>query len=300
MEIRQLRYFVAVAEERHFRRAAARLHVAQPAISEQIRKLEAELGVILLDRGPRRVEITPAGAAFLDEARQVLRGVDGAANAARRAEALSGARIRVGFTLPALPAPVTHVLGRLRTARTAIAVELAPGSSRGLLERVRRGEIDAAVVCLPAPLAGLRVVELCREPLVAVTPAGPAAAPPARLADLAARLVLPARELDPACHDATLAAFHQAGVVPHAVATTATTLEHLLLEVLGGAGAAILPASAAARAGLPGLVVRPLAGTDVTVPMAVAARDEAPGPVLSRLLDELARAAQQPLVVAVA
>jgi DNA-binding transcriptional LysR family regulator len=298
MEIRQLRYFVAVAEERHFRRAAARLHVAQPAISEQIRKLEAELGVVLLDRGPRRVEVTPAGVAFLDEARQVLRGVDGAAHAARRAEALAGARIRLGFTLPALPTPVTHVLGRLRTARAAIAVELAPGSSRGLLERLRRGELDAAVVCLPAPLVGLRVVELCREPLVAVTPAGPAAARPARLADLAARVVLPARELDPACHDATLAAFHLAGVVPQAVTSSATTLEHLLLEVLGGTGAAILPASAAARAGLPGLVARPLVGTDVAVPMAIAARDEAPSSVVSRLLDELSRAADQRLTVA--
>jgi DNA-binding transcriptional LysR family regulator len=298
MEIRQLRYFVAVAEEQHFRRAAARLHVAQPAVSEQIRKLEVELGVILLDRGPRRVEVTPAGVAFLDEARQILRGVDGAAHAARRAEALTSARIRLGFTLPALPAPVTHVLGRLRTARAAIAVELAPGSSRGLLERVRRGELDATVVCLPAPVAGLRVIELCREPLVAVTPAGAAAARPARVADLAARVVLPARELDPACHDAILAAFHLAGVVPHTVATTAATLEHMLLEVLGGAGAAVLPASAAARAGLPGLVVRPLVGTDVTVPMAAAVRDEAPAPVLSRLLDELSSAAQKPLVVA--
>jgi DNA-binding transcriptional LysR family regulator len=298
MEIRQLRYFVAVAEERHFRRAAARLHVAQPAISEQIRKLEAELGVVLLDRGPRRVDITPAGAAFLEEAHQILRGVDGAANAARRAEALTGARVRLGFTLPALPAPVTHVLGRLRTARAAIAVELAPGSSRGLLERVRRGELDAAVVCLPAPVVGLRVVELAREPLVAVTPAGAAAARPARLTELAARVVLPARELDPACHDATLAAFHQAGAVPQIVATAAATLEHLLLEVLGGAGAAVLPASAAARSGLPGLVVRPLVGADVTIPMAIAARDEAAGPVVSQLLDELSRVAQQTLVIA--
>ena len=86
MELRHLRYFVAVAEELHFRRAAERLHVAQPAVSEQVRKLEAELGVRLFDRNHRSVSLTDAGSAMLDEARRVLVQADAAQLAARQAD----------------------------------------------------------------------------------------------------------------------------------------------------------------------------------------------------------------------
>ena len=91
MELRHLRYFVAVAEERHFGRAAARLHMAQPPLSQQIRQLEAELGVDLLRRTTRRVDLTAAGAAYLVRAREILAAVDAAAEEARRvAEGLVG------------------------------------------------------------------------------------------------------------------------------------------------------------------------------------------------------------------
>src|SRR5688572_32124391 len=97
MELRHLRYFVAVAEELHFRRAAERLYVAQPAVSEQIRKLEAELGVRLFDRTNRRVEITEAGAALLDEGRRVLAQANVARLAARNARDRATGRLRIGY-----------------------------------------------------------------------------------------------------------------------------------------------------------------------------------------------------------
>src|ERR1700756_5605583 len=103
MELRHLRYFVAVAEELHFRRAAERLHVAQPAVSEQVRKLEDELGVRLLHRTQRSVSLTDAGAAMLDEARMVLQQADRAVAAARDARESAAVRLRVGYLPDSLP-----------------------------------------------------------------------------------------------------------------------------------------------------------------------------------------------------
>src|SRR4051794_27868428 len=97
MELRHLRYFVAVAEELHFRRAAERLHIAQPAVSEQVRKLEAELGVKLFERNQRSVTLTDAGAAMLDEGRRVLSQADVAQRAAREAHARTVGRLQIGY-----------------------------------------------------------------------------------------------------------------------------------------------------------------------------------------------------------
>src|SRR3954462_5270578 len=110
MELRHLRYFVAVAEELHFRRAAERLHVAQPAVSEQVRKLEDELGVRLLNRTQRSVSLTDAGAALLTEARTVLRQAEAARQAARSARDVATSRLRIGYMPASLPASVPRAL----------------------------------------------------------------------------------------------------------------------------------------------------------------------------------------------
>ena len=109
MELRHLRYFVAVAEELHFRRAAERLHIAQPAVSEQVRKLEEELGVRLLNRTQRRVELTDAGAALLREARRVLEQAEVARQAARTARDRATTCLRIGES--ALPTSSSFVNG---------------------------------------------------------------------------------------------------------------------------------------------------------------------------------------------
>src|SRR5690349_21165476 len=112
MELRHLRYFVAVAEELHFRRAAERLHIAQPAVSEQIRNLERELGVQLLERTQRSVTLTAPGAALLVEARRVLRLADDAQRATRQAEAGVTARLRIARPPDVLPTAVPRALRR--------------------------------------------------------------------------------------------------------------------------------------------------------------------------------------------
>src|SRR3954464_12496414 len=127
MELRHLRYFVAVAEELHFRRAAERLHVVQPAVSEQIRKLEEELGVRLFDRTQRSVSLTDAGAAFLAEARGVLQQTEVARLAALNAGDRAASRLRIGYVPASLPAGVPRALQRLAASLAPPADTLPPG-----------------------------------------------------------------------------------------------------------------------------------------------------------------------------
>src|SRR5437762_1853301 len=149
MELRHLRYFVAVAEELHFRRAAERLHIAQPAVSEQVRKLENELDVRLLNRDQRSVSLTEAGAVLLTEARTLLRLAEEARLAARSARDLATSRLRIGYIPASLPASVPRALQRLAAATSRLQTSLEPGSGTELIDAVRGKRLDAAVVSLP-------------------------------------------------------------------------------------------------------------------------------------------------------
>src|SRR5262249_37069277 len=125
MELRHLRYFVAVAEELHFGRAAARVRIAQPALSRQIRHLEDELGLSVLERNRRRVALTPAGARFLDDARQILAHVDRAVASARRAARGEEGSLRVAY-VPAVVFPrLPDIIRTFRRRLPTVDVELA-------------------------------------------------------------------------------------------------------------------------------------------------------------------------------
>src|SRR5262245_55511020 len=137
MELRHVRYFVAVAEELHFRKAAERLHVAQPAVSEQIRKLEQELGVKLFNRSQRRVGLTPAGVALLEQARHVLRHAEVARQAARNARDQATMQLRIGHLPDSLPASVPRALRQLAASAPSVQVDLQTGPALRLIEEVR-------------------------------------------------------------------------------------------------------------------------------------------------------------------
>jgi DNA-binding transcriptional LysR family regulator len=301
MELRHLRYFVAVAEELHFRRAAERLYVAQPAVSEQVRKLEEELGVRLFDRTQRKVSLTVGGAALLDEARRVLRQAELAKLAARNASKRAVEQLRIGFLPDSLPGGVPLALQRLSSSTPAVQVHLETGPALRLIEDVRSERLDAAVVSLPTPTNGLRTTPLGEERSVAVLPIGHSQAGRSvidleRLAP--ERIVLLARESNPAFHDAAVSACHEAGLSPTFVEIAEPRVEHALLSVAAGAGMALLPASAAEHHSVPGICFLSLEGAQPVVETAVLTRKESEHAATHAFLSAVSRAGRLSVVSA--
>src|SRR4051795_11639533 len=256
MELRHLRYFVAVAEERHFRRAAERLHVAQPAVSEQVRKLEEELEVRLLNRTQRSVSLTPGGAVFLREARRVLEQAETARLAARNARDRVTSSLRIGYMPASLPASVPRTLQRLARSMPQLETTLEHGSGAELIEAVRAGRLDAAIVPLPAPTAGLRITALGEQRALVAMPVihDNAVKSEICLEQVAPdRIVVLPRDANRPFYDAVVATCHDAGLSPRLAEMADGDLEQALLAVASGAGMAILPESVAERYAAPGV-----------------------------------------------
>jgi DNA-binding transcriptional LysR family regulator len=292
VELRHLRYFVAVAEELHFRRAADRLHVAQPAVSEQIRKLELELGVRLFERTQRAVSLTEPGAAMLDEARRVLRQADVAVCAARSAHDESACRLRLGYLPDSLPSAVPRALRRLANAVPKPDVELESGDAHRLVEDLRRGLLDAVVTSLPAPVKGLRVTPLGHQHAIAAIPAGhPQAISTTVVLEWSTReplIVLP-RAVNPPFHAAVLAMCTAAGLSPTFV--QAESVAHALLKVSAGIGIALLPESAAEHGVGHGVRFLPIRGAEPAFSCAVLSDPVAETPITQAFLRAVSQAA---------
>jgi DNA-binding transcriptional LysR family regulator len=267
MELRQLRYFVVLAEELHFRRAAERLHVTQPAVSQHLRKLEEDLGVQLLERTRHRVTLTPAGEALLVDARIVLQEADRARRAVIDACHHFDGRLRIGHLPDAVPPALPLALARFVATRPGVKVLLEMSPSVELIERVRERRLNAAVICLPAPVEGLHVTALGEEGVVvALAESHPAAASRAigpRQLEGTPLLVM-ARTTNPAFFDGLITAWRDAGVAAAPAEVTEPSLEHLLLAIAAGAGAAPLPASAARRYATPGVRFLPFSAPSPT------------------------------------
>jgi DNA-binding transcriptional LysR family regulator len=279
VELRQLRYFVAVAEELHFRRAAARLHISQPPVSQQIAALESELGCRLLERSRRRVELTPAGEAFLRDARALLAELDVAVSTARAIDAGQAGVLRVGFVGSALLSIVPDAVQRFRRTRPGVEVELRERSTVEALRALATGVVDLALVRPPIePDESLHTELVIRERTIAAIPAGHELArmrriPLARLA--AAPLVLFPRRQAPGFHDLLTGRLAATGTSPHVVQYAPEMLTIIGL-VAAGIGVSPVPASVAHLA-LPGVTYRPLSGAPDTELVAVTrAAEEAP------------------------
>ena len=217
MELRHLRYFLAVAEELHFGRAAARLGIAQPPLSQQIRQLEQELGVTLFHRTKRRVEITPAGQAFSEEVRQVFAQAERAVSTARRAGRGEIGQLDIGFA-PSADLDILPRVLRVWNARfPAVEIDLHPMLPSAQTEALRDGRIHIGFVRLPLEESGLVVETIQREPLLAVLPAGHPLARRARvrLAQLADdRMIMFPRRMAPGYYDLLISMCRSAGFTP--------------------------------------------------------------------------------------
>src|SRR6476661_5445384 len=167
LDFRALRYFVAVAEELHFTRAAERLYIAQPALSEQIKRLESTLGVALLRRTTRRVELTAAGEAFLVRARRILDEADAAVAEAGLAARGETGSLRVATGATAGVALVPETLRALREERPQVSVELSQMDWENYFGGLGEGSVDAAFVWLPVAHPELSFTPLHTEPRVA-------------------------------------------------------------------------------------------------------------------------------------
>ena len=186
MELRQLEYFVAVARHGHFGRAAEAIYVTQPALSQQVRRLEAELGVALLRRTSRGIELTPAGADLLAHAEAILAEVSGARSAMDEHAGVVRGAVRLAATADSVRLP--EVLAAFHREHPGVRIALRQASSAEALELVRRGAVDLAVLSLSGDAGGLDVTALAEEPLrLIVEPGDPLAGCSVRLGELSGR-----------------------------------------------------------------------------------------------------------------
>jgi DNA-binding transcriptional LysR family regulator len=297
MELRHLRYFVAVAEEGHVTRAAARLGIQQPPLSQQIRALETELEVQLFHRKPRGVELTPAGEALLAEARIVLNGAEHAITAARRAARGEAGRLGLGFTSSASFHPlVPRLIREFREASPLVSLTLEEAGTAELVDGLRAERIDAAFVRSPiGPAADLTIRSVLEEEMVAVLPAGhrlAASTTTARLPLIALEsetFILYRRPLGPGLYDAIIAACQRAGYSPR-IGQEAPRMLATLSLVAAGLGITLIPASMQ-RIGMEGLAYRAIQRkAGLAAPLNLACRRGETAPAVRRFL-ALARAA---------
>ncbi|MDA0172928.1 LysR substrate-binding domain-containing protein [Solirubrobacter taibaiensis] len=287
LDFRALRYFVAVAEELHFTRAAERLYIAQPALSEQIRRLERELGVELLRRTTRRVELTAAGVEFLSRARRILAEADEALTEAARAARGETGELRIATGATAGLALVPELLQAFGTARPQVRLELRQSDWEDYSGGVRTGTVDAAFVWLPLEHAGVRVLPLHAESRVAALAAHHPLA--ARESLVIADLVdepWPWADTDPAALAFWTCAEHRGGAAAPR-GPVIRSMEGLLEAVRAGLCVATVPRSQARATNWPGIVFRPLTGV-APATLALMWREDGETPVVQALV-ELAR-----------
>ncbi len=287
MDLRLLGYFVAVAEELHFGRAAQRLFIAQPSLSRQIRKLEHDVGVALFLRDRHSVALTAAGQGLLGPARQLLDAADRLPTLARAAAGGAG-QLTVGYVPYARSHLLSGWLDTVRAAHPGIEITVrCGGDSPEVFAELRDGRIDAGILRTPLPAAPwLRTRTLTVEPFYVALPAGHplTARRQVRLADLEPEsFALFPRALNAPAHDHLLAFFAEAGYVP-TIGQASRRMDESLTYVASGGGVGVFPVSVTETITEPGIAFRPLIDPTPTVEIVLAWDENSLNPLLSDLV----------------
>jgi DNA-binding transcriptional LysR family regulator len=283
MELRHIRYFLVVAEERHFTRAAAKIGIGQPPLSQQIKDLETEIGALLFRRVAHGAELTTAGEAFLQAVKEMPALAERATRAARRAARGETGSLRIGLTATAVfNAVVPSAIRAFRRAYADVELVLEEASTTRLVAGLQEGSLDAAFLRpggADREMIQLRL--LSEEPMIVALPSGHAAAKQ-RDVDLAAlkddSFVLFPRLIGPALYDTIVSACRRAGFEP-VIGQLAPQITSMVNLVAAELGVSIVPASTS-QLRVKGVAYREIAGQAPTVRLALAHRRGETSPIV--------------------
>lgn len=294
IELRQLRYFSTVAEELHFGRAARRLHMTQPPLSQTIMALEELLGAPLFERNRRGVTLTAAGAALLPEAQRLLQQAAGLPELVQRAAKGASGRLALAFVSSADYSVLPPSLRAYRAEYPQVEITLKEATSDLQLDDLLEGRVDAGLLIPPLPDRARQELEylpVLSEPLVLAAPAGlpalAAAAAKPRAADLrklaGIPLIIFPRHISPGLYDAILSVFREAGITPE-VGQEAIQMQTIVSLVSAGMGLALVPQSVS-NLRRPGVEYLPLVQSTPLVETGLAWRRDNASPVLRGFLE---------------
>jgi DNA-binding transcriptional LysR family regulator len=290
MELRHLRYFVAVAEELHFSRAAERLHISPPSLTEQIRNLEQELGAALLTRTKRNVALTDAGARFLEEARSTLQQAEHAALVARLAGRGEMGRVEIGYaSSAACSGLVTAAVATYRRTHPLVSISLSAMQAARQLDQLTEGRLDIGFLRTPARYRmGILAVIIARQPIVIALPSDHKLAKKASLsaAKLAEeRFLAPTFETEIGLFQHT-AAVGQQGKFEARIVDRVPDLFTTVTLVAAGVGIAVVPQSCSCIR-IPGVVYKTLTPQTKQVELAAAFRRDERAPAVKSFIAQL-------------
>jgi DNA-binding transcriptional LysR family regulator len=293
-DLRQLRQFIAVAEHLHFGRAAAALHISQPPLSRSIQDLEAKLGAKLLERSRRKVELTAAGAWYLEEARQVLARLERAGRSVAERSAGGTGALRIGFVTIADYSVLPDLLSRFKAAYPGVSLALRELVTESQLEALGAGDLDLGFVLPPLPTRDIESVAVNREPLVVALPSRHPLARdrgPLSVRALAEEpFVMVPANLARGLSDVVLGVCTRAGFAPR-IAQEAVQMQTVVSLVSSGLGVAIVPASLL-NLRRSGVVYRPVRDRHPRIELRLAWRRDARSAPLERFVEMAKRGAK--------
>ncbi len=294
MELRQLRYFVAIAEQGSFSRAAERLHISQPPLSTQIKALEDEIGARLLERSNRGVALTAAGTAFFEDIRSVLAQLEHAVERVRQRERGEVGTLSIGFVSIADFGILPPTLKSFRARYPQVDVQLHELTTDAQIRELHAAELDLSIGLAPVDEPGLTFTHLLHEPLMLAAPtAHPVLQQNSGAVDLHTLakepFIVPPRNIGPGLYDLTLSLCQAAGFAPR-ITQHARQMQTVIGLVSCGMGVALVPASLR-HLKRPGVQYRPLLGQPATIELGILQPAQTLNPLRDNFIQALREAA---------